>query len=87
MINYAYVLPARGFSRRAYVVISTEDGIAKLTRKTPLGKVEMTQAMTFERLEEALKPIAQRGLVASPSVFHWFMDKAASLHLEQRTDD
>ena len=61
MTKYAYALPPRGFSRRAYVVVSTEDQIATLTGKRPLGKVEMTEAMTFERLEEALKPIAQRG--------------------------
>jgi hypothetical protein len=87
MTKYAYALPPRGFSRRAYIVVSTEDQIATLTRKTPLGKVELTEAMTFERLEEALKPIAQRGWVGSSSVDHWFMDKTASLHLKQRADD
>jgi hypothetical protein len=87
MTKYAYALPSRGFSRRADVVVSTEDQIATLTRKTPLGRVELTEAMTFERLEKALKPIAQRGWVGSPSVDHWFMDKTASLHLKQRPDD
>jgi hypothetical protein len=87
MTKYAYALPPRGFSRRAYVVISTEGRIAKLTRKTPLGKVEMTETMTFERLEEALKPIAQRGWVGSSSLDHWFMDRAAGLPVEQRADD
>jgi hypothetical protein len=87
MTKYAYALPPRGFGRRAYVVVSTEDQIAKLTRKTPLGKVEMTEAMTFERLDEALKPIARRGWVGSPSVDHWFRDKAAGLPVEQRAED